>query len=195
MDDLRSRQRAATRETIIEATQELLVQEHGWTVPMDRVAERAGISRRTLYRYFPTRDDLLEAASAAWAQPVENQLPAGPDLADLEDFLAEQWVDLAANLPAVHAQRSSSTGRELRQRWAPRARAMGRAGLADALEIAPDDVDDGLIDIVVTLVSSSTFLEFHERLGHDAESAAHLTAWAVEALIQRAARDGGPSTT
>lgn len=192
MADLRSRRHAATREAIIAATQELLVEEHGWTVPMDRIAERAGISRRTLYRFFPTRDDLLEAASAAWDQPDELRNLEAPRLRDIEDYLANQWVDLAANLPAVHAQRSSPTGREVRLRWVPRARAMGRVALASELGVEPDEISDDLIDMTVTVISSSTFLELHERLGHDAEHAAHLAAWIVEAIVQRATREGIP---
>jgi hypothetical protein len=70
---------------------------------------------------------------------------------------------------------------------------MGRAALADALGVDPDDVSDDLIDLAVTILSSSTFLELHERLGHDAERAAHLAAWAIEAIVQRAAREGGPT--
>jgi AcrR family transcriptional regulator len=36
----------------------------GWDVPLDTVARRAGVGNATLYRHFPTRDDLYEAAFA-----------------------------------------------------------------------------------------------------------------------------------
>ena len=67
--------------------------------------------------------------------------------------------------------------------------------MADALGVNPKDVDDGLVDIVVTVVSSSTFLELHERLGHDPDSAARLATWAVEAIVQRAERERAVRTS
>lgn len=39
-------------------------QELGWDVPLDTVARRAGVGNATLYRHFPTREDLYEAAFA-----------------------------------------------------------------------------------------------------------------------------------
>ena len=39
-------------------------EELGWDVPLDTVARRAGVGNATLYRHFPTRDDLYEAAFA-----------------------------------------------------------------------------------------------------------------------------------
>jgi AcrR family transcriptional regulator len=38
-----------------------LVAEHGIAVPLDEVARRAGVSSGTLYRHFPSRDELLRA--------------------------------------------------------------------------------------------------------------------------------------
>jgi len=48
----------------VEAFMELLDTPSGRDVSMPAVAERAGISVRTLYRYFPTKEELRRAASA-----------------------------------------------------------------------------------------------------------------------------------
>ncbi|MCE1177958.1 MAG: TetR/AcrR family transcriptional regulator [Micrococcales bacterium] len=48
----------AKREAIIAAAQEL-VAERGAEVPFNQIAARAGVGIATLYRHFPTRDDLL----------------------------------------------------------------------------------------------------------------------------------------
>jgi AcrR family transcriptional regulator len=62
-----------TRRRIAEAAMEL----HGSVGPartsLSAVAERAGVQRHTLYRHFPTEDDLFTACSAMFA--AENPLP------------------------------------------------------------------------------------------------------------------------
>ncbi|WP_326836515.1 helix-turn-helix domain-containing protein [Amycolatopsis rhabdoformis] len=56
---LRERTRRAVRQDITEAAQRLFV-EHGYEqTTMDDVAEAAGLSRRSLFRYFPTKEDLI----------------------------------------------------------------------------------------------------------------------------------------
>ncbi len=54
---------ARNRRLLVEAAIESF-QECGWDVPLDTVARRAGVGNATLYRHFPTRDDLYEAAFA-----------------------------------------------------------------------------------------------------------------------------------
>lgn len=54
-----TRNRRLLVEAAIESFHEL-----GWDVPLDAVARRAGVGNATLYRHFPTRDDLYEAAFA-----------------------------------------------------------------------------------------------------------------------------------
>src|SRR5688572_10364458 len=60
--DLRAQQAASTRELIIKTAAEQFVP---WStdVPFDQLAERAGISVRTVFRHFPTQRDLIEAAT------------------------------------------------------------------------------------------------------------------------------------
>ena len=54
-----------TRDLIMRAFQGLLQNDHPDAITYPQVAEAAGVSLRTVYRYFPTRVDLLKSA-AAW---------------------------------------------------------------------------------------------------------------------------------
>lgn len=40
--------------------------EHGADAPLDDIARRAGVGSATLYRHFPSRDDLLDAVLGDW---------------------------------------------------------------------------------------------------------------------------------
>jgi AcrR family transcriptional regulator len=62
---LRDQQADLTRDLIMRAFQGLLQNDHPDAITYPQVAEAAGVSLRTVYRYFPTRADLLQSA-AEW---------------------------------------------------------------------------------------------------------------------------------
>lgn len=45
--------------------------EHGSEGSLDEIAKRAGVGPGTLYRHFPTRDDLIDALMRDWADQVD----------------------------------------------------------------------------------------------------------------------------
>jgi AcrR family transcriptional regulator len=57
-----------TREAILDAAHAALVRDHRTTV--QEIAEAAGVGRSTIYRYFPTRDELEQALSERASQPA-----------------------------------------------------------------------------------------------------------------------------
>jgi AcrR family transcriptional regulator len=92
----RSEQR---RQAVLHAAAELLV-EHGLGgVSMDTVAERAGVSKATIYRWWPTKETLaLDALDHEWAAGH----PDAPDTGSLRgDLLAllRPWAELVTSRP------------------------------------------------------------------------------------------------
>lgn len=57
------------RDRIIE-TARALFRERGADCSLDEVAKRAGVGAGTLYRHFPTREDLIDAVMKDWAERV-----------------------------------------------------------------------------------------------------------------------------
>src|SRR6202165_2838601 len=108
---LRERRASAAREAVLDV---LLarVQGDGFNdIAMEDLARAAGISRRTLYRMFPTREALLAAAGERFAQTVA--MPeeiGGPDQLSATfregSRLMERRADLARGL-----HRSTKIGR------------------------------------------------------------------------------------
>jgi AcrR family transcriptional regulator len=68
------------REQLIDAAREVFA-EFGTQAPLDEIARRARIGNATLYRHFPTRDDLLVAV---YAEEVQALCAAGLDAAGLD---------------------------------------------------------------------------------------------------------------
>jgi AcrR family transcriptional regulator len=84
--------RAVRRQRVVEAAVELASEGGYDTVQMRDVAARAGVALGTIYRYFPSKDQLLAAAQVAWARQLQERLgrrpPAGDDpLARLLDVI------------------------------------------------------------------------------------------------------------
>ncbi|WP_019629943.1 TetR/AcrR family transcriptional regulator [Actinomadura atramentaria] len=72
-----SRDQQARRERLIGAARDL-AEEGGYpAVTMHDVADRAGVARATVYRYFATKDHLLTEVAGAWARSVIDGLDAG----------------------------------------------------------------------------------------------------------------------
>src|SRR5438874_1205062 len=89
----RSNRAGQTRERIMQAVRELLEEGSFHELPVDAVAERAGISRATLYQHFRSRLDLVDAICDTFAvNPalIElREIVEGPDgAAALDDAIA-----------------------------------------------------------------------------------------------------------
>ena len=72
--DMRSEVAALRRRRFIEATVEVLGEVGADRLTMDMVAERADAATRTIYNYFPTRQDLLGAVQAELLQAFRDTL-------------------------------------------------------------------------------------------------------------------------
>ena len=191
MSDLRRARREATRAQIVTALLELLESGSPATVSMPDVADAAGVSLRTLYRYFPTKADLLDAAGSWFDErPRHDRAHTGVDTTNLHEFQRQLWAEFGAHVAAVRAQHHSPAGRELRaHRLAPQRAEVGAAYDQLGLELADHD-RVRLGDASIAAVSSSTFLELVGRMCHDPVDGADLAVWMVEAMVAHAARTG-----
>jgi AcrR family transcriptional regulator len=72
--DIRSEVAALRRRRLIEATVEVLGEVGADRLTMDMVAARADAATRTIYNYFPTRQDLLSAVQAELLQAFRDTL-------------------------------------------------------------------------------------------------------------------------
>ncbi|MGI5323114.1 TetR/AcrR family transcriptional regulator [Actinomadura nitritigenes] len=89
----------ARRERLIDAARDL-AREGGYpAVTMHDVADRAGVARATVYRYFATKDHLLTEVAATWAHRITGDIDAlavGETPVERLTALLERIVEVAA---------------------------------------------------------------------------------------------------
>ncbi|MFI0447049.1 TetR/AcrR family transcriptional regulator [Actinomadura sp. 6N118] len=95
-----SKDQQARRERLLQSAREL-AHEGGYpAVTMHDVADRAGVARATVYRYFATKDHLLTEVAATWAHRVTDDIDAlaiGDTPAERLTALLERIVEVAAS--------------------------------------------------------------------------------------------------
>jgi len=150
------------------------------SVPL--VADRSGVSVATIYRYFPTKDALLNAAAdeplrRAGATPIT-------DADDAPAYLLTMWKDFADHLDLVRHQVASDTGREMRNRRYDASKAwFAKAVARDGID---PETPEGrrLVRLSLLLTSSIAFLDLHDRQGQSPSEAADDVSWAAAALAR-----------
>jgi len=118
----RGRRSDATRnrDAIVVAAQEVFDAD-GVMAPLDTVARRAGVGNATLYRHFPTREDLLAVVMAAGLEAAlgeARELAVAPDpRAALREWLfrltwrLRSWNDLPGCVADARSQVETAQGR------------------------------------------------------------------------------------
>ncbi|MGI9052535.1 MAG: TetR/AcrR family transcriptional regulator [Ilumatobacteraceae bacterium] len=172
--------RADVEERIVNAFLELLETQSPTTVSMPAIAARAGISVRTLYRYFPTRQELQRAAATWFDDWTRRRLNNDLSQSTMREYMQLLWVEMAGRLAAVRVQHVSPDGRAMR------AARLDSARRAVDHELPPELTGARraeIVDLIVAISSSSMLLELVDRMGHDPRRAADLVSDLVELII------------
>jgi len=193
--DLRAEQAERTREKIVEALIEQLA-EGLEEFSIVRVAERAGVSVRTVYHHFPNREAQIEAVARA----LDARIAAGePAPATLEDLLpmADRVIRRAVeNERTVRAQLVPGVAKLVRER---RRRSRER-GVEAAIVKASDPEGGRLAAAAFNVVfGANTGFALKDRFGIEGDDLVETHHWMLRALIAavrrgdlpRAARRGG----
>ncbi len=195
---LRDQQREFTRELIFQAVVDVVLEEGVHSFTIQRVAERAGISHRTVYRYFETKEALLEEMSTWSAEQMEERglnarkiesIEGAPD--HVRKLFAlfdqdERWVRATIILRLVSDHRSTERAERLQatqkllQAWAP---------------FASEEERDRVAYVIHSLGGTIGWMQMREDWGIDGPTAAEAVAHTIDLLLanlkrinQRAAR-------
>ena len=192
----RSAQKRRTRRAILAAAVELM--QRGETPTASRVAEAAEVSRRTVYLYFPTQEQLLtETALEGVRAEVERAL----DLADTDDVWARLDTLVDASLQSCLDSevqlrtmiRLTVEQRLVEARGGPPREAPLRGGRrVEWIEAALAPVRDQLgqarferlVSALALVVGIEALLVLRDIRGLDQAEMAAVSRWAARALLR-----------
>jgi AcrR family transcriptional regulator len=177
---LRDEHRELTRRKVLEAVLDLVAGGSLDELSVPAVARHSGVSVATIYRYFPTKDELLAAAAA---EPSRRALD-GVEAGDYAGFQRAMWHEFSKNLALLRHQVTSTAGREMREARLSRSRAQLAVHIAQ-FGITPSSPEGERLICMLLLVSGSLALvELHDRQGLDVDDALEASLWAAQTLIE-----------
>jgi AcrR family transcriptional regulator len=189
---LRDEHRELTRSKVLGAVLDLVADGSLDDLSVPAVARRSGVSLATIYRYFPTKDELLAAAAEEPSRRALAVDPAGrPGDDDFAAFQRAMWHSFATNLPLLRHQISSEAGREMRRARLARSR-LQLARYVEARGVEATSPEGARLTALLLLVSGSLALvELHDRQAMELDDALAASLWAAEVLIE-ASRPAAP---
>ncbi len=98
MTGLRERRHLETKQLLVETAFDLFVERGFTNVSMEEVAQAAGVSRSTLYRRFPTKEDLVLEVPTRWMVVFDHAVEALPLDAAIADAIGRPVLAVAAHI-------------------------------------------------------------------------------------------------
>ena len=176
----REQNKEAARVQILDAVIELLADGRS-EVNHDAVAERTGISRRTVYRYFDDRQKLLAAASTRVRELAGNRVMFPNDEKDLLDTRSI-YTGFDRIAPIATLVRSTPEGRAMRLSQKAERQAKYTAAAADAVKDLPEG-DRKLATAMLQVLHSTPWLEMRDHWDLTGEQIGRVTSWAIRTLL------------
>ena len=182
----------ATRRAILEAAVDLFLERQSDGFSVQEVADRAGLTHRTVYRYFPSRQELLGATA-------ERLAPALVDQRFADVSTVEEWIDAVghhfahteANFELVrrvvaalfNSEDLRLFGQDLRERDSHRWQVFRRQ-----FPHLPDGDARRTFATLRHLTSSTSYVLYRLRFGMSPAEATEAIQSAASQIVEQAAR-------
>jgi AcrR family transcriptional regulator len=170
-----------TRTRIADALIALLA-EGRMDINHDLIAERTGVARRTVYRYFPDRETLLGAGTDRVRELAGPRVTFPGSEADLTETLRDVYTGFDSIAPIATLVRSTPQGRAMRMANNAVRQKAYRAAAADLVKDLPPQ-DQDLATAVLQVLHTTPWLEMRDHWGMSGEQIAKATGWAMRTLI------------
>ena len=179
---LRERQKAQTRELIVDAMVGAMARGELEQATHEALAKQVGVSRQTVYRHFPDRESLM---AALWERLNSRFAARGlpRDEASLLSMLEPLYQAFDADAELITIAQSTPQGRALRMSV--------RDKRADALRQATAAATEGLgqeeavmaTAVIQLLHGGGAWIEMRQQWGLSGEQIAKACRWAIRALL------------
>jgi AcrR family transcriptional regulator len=202
---LREQQKSLARRLVVEAASRVILRSGIHQFSMLEVANEAGVSLRTLYRYYPSREELLDGVASEIEQGLEEAgLPAGIEPSTLTEKFGtpEAVAAVVGDAFRMTAQRGVDIGRA----WViinmvTGSRSDSRRGrdrmvrqmvehFGPHLTEAEKDLAFGVLRYLAGAIAWKVMTD---DFGMDTEEVAEAVGWAVRTLLETIEAGGGPT--
>jgi len=179
---LRRRHSELTRDLILRTVAELLEEGDAAELAVPEVARRSGVSLRTVYRYFPTREQLI-AAAGEWigVNVVGGRIPTvleeGPQVYAEN---AARWDEHPKLVEAMALSRGANSLRSIRRQ---ERLAKLRDSLGEVTDGLPEAEARRAFAVFAYLDNMLAWLTMRDEAGLDGNETGAAVAWAMSVLI------------
>jgi len=188
---LRSQHAELTRDLIFQALTRLVLDEGIHDFSIQQVADAAGMSHRTVYRYFSSREELLEGL-AEW---LDSQMPKPFDSYQPEEFasaIRDTHAVFAQQPDRVRALAVVARGAKVRLRQRKQhTRTVQRLTSAFTGHLEEDDARAVAI-LIRALAGSDMWCRLTSDYGMDGQQVTRIVVWAVMTLADALKAGKGP---
>lgn len=176
-----------TREKLIEAAVDIVVEESGEELTVRSVAARAGVSVPTAYRHFPDREVLVQQMGE-WINGKIAGFNVPTKIDEAAEWMRSIYLAFESNDKFMRAQLNTPSGRAVRASM----RKVRNQVLADMVKAsfpaATPTVQRRFAAIIQTLVNVPAWVSLHDYWGMSGAEAGHVISWAMEHLISELRR-------
>lgn len=179
---LREAQAAVTRERILSAVADLLETGGVDELTMPEVAEASGASLRTIYRYYQTREQLLEAAGR-WIGEELLKHPYPANLDEVADLFEEGCKDFDERPGLVRVLALSQLGQEVRgYRRRERLESIRRSVRSELAGLDEQQLKQAEA-VLAYLHNMLAYTFMREESGMTGEEIGEAAGWAIRTLV------------
>ena len=182
---LRDQQAEFTRQVLMEAARRVIDKYPLEEFSIQKIAEEAGVSHRTIYRYFPSRQELLDAFSDWMEDTVAPTRPLEPKSVDDLPRAGKQAFD-RFDRHAAYFRASlmlASRGEPIQPHRRFDRDQIVRDALADVLDPLDPEQAQQAYAIIRLMLSIETWKELNDRFELTGGRSGDAVEWAVGALI------------
>lgn len=199
LDDERdvSTEEETTPQRILRALTDLVVEGGLTDFSVQEVADRANVSHRTVYRYFPTREALLEGL-VAWTEERLVELGGGDtsdDNEELTGYTTHKFAVFDELADLLEANVRFAVGAGLRVKNRERRSARRHRQVRQALPDADQRQVDAIFAVVRLLGSSRTWFVMRDEMNLSGAQSGPICAWAIRTLLDAVRAGNGPDLT
>jgi AcrR family transcriptional regulator len=191
---LRKQQAAQTHDRILEAYAEQMVDSGVKDFSIERVAQRAGVSPRTVYHHFPNRDDLVDAV-AEWLdeKAAVRTIEESINVDEFLQHVGNAFETFDSQEAFLRAQLMTEMGREVRGRGRSKRRpAIESMIRREAPNLKPSELRRAT-SVIHYLTSSEAWRSMKDESGLTGREAGQAVTWAIRVLLRELGSDGRDS--